>query len=179
MLPDVQKKTLAGNGIVMARAGSTVSVRRPVELTQVQHTEGTIDRALIQQHTVAIRTVQKTAEVLQRQQLDRVVDVAVLIQPTYSKRSPSGKLGGAGAKGFSRHHEDRASRRRPMNVQVRTRMTDSRRQNPSSRGRLLPGMASSWGVREAPLGLWCVWAAPPESKRLDENSSRAVAKPHW
>ena len=30
--PDVQKKTLAGNGIVMARAGSTARVGRPVEL---------------------------------------------------------------------------------------------------------------------------------------------------
>ena len=29
-----------------------------------------------------------------------VVDVAVLIEPTYSKRSPSGKLGGAGAERF-------------------------------------------------------------------------------
>ena len=37
-------------------------------------------------------------------QLDRVVDVAVLIQPT-SSRSPSVKLGGAGTERFSRHHE--------------------------------------------------------------------------
>ena len=41
--PDVQKKTLAWNGIVMARAGGTAKVGRPVELTQVQHTEGVID----------------------------------------------------------------------------------------------------------------------------------------
>ena len=34
--PDVQKKTLARNGIVMARAGSTARVGRPVELSQVQ-----------------------------------------------------------------------------------------------------------------------------------------------
>ena len=86
--PDVQKKTLAGNGIVMARAGNTARVGRPVELSQVQHTEGAIDvRAVIQQQTPAIRTVQETAEVPQRQQLDRVVDVAVMIQPTYSKPS--------------------------------------------------------------------------------------------
>ena len=89
----VQKKMLAGNGIVMARAGSTARVGRPVELAQVQHTEGIIDdRAVIQQHTVASRTVQETAEVLRRQQLDRGADVAVPMQPTYSKRSPSGKL---------------------------------------------------------------------------------------
>ena len=62
---------------------------------------------MIQQHTAAIRAVQETAEVLQRQQLDRVVDVAVTIQPTYSKRSPSVKLGGAGAERFVRHHEGR------------------------------------------------------------------------
>ena len=82
---------------VPARAGSTARVGRRVELTQVQHTEGiSDDRDVIQQHTVAIRTDQETAEVPQREQLDRVVDVAVLIQPTCSKRSPSVKLGGAG-----------------------------------------------------------------------------------
>ena len=61
-----------------------------------------------------------------------------------------------------------------MNAQVRTSMTDSQRQNPNSqcvqvkpqRGRRLLGMASSWLVR----------VAPPGSKRLDQNSSRAVAK---
>ena len=28
-----------------------------------------------------------------------------------------------------------------------------------------------------PPGLWCVQVAPPESKRLDQNSPKAVAKP--
>ena len=57
--PDVQKWTLAGNCIVMARAGSTAIVGRPVGPSQVQHTDGIIvDRAVIQQHTEAIRTVQ-------------------------------------------------------------------------------------------------------------------------
>ena len=45
-------------------------------------------------------------EALQRQQLDRVVDVAVPTQPTCSKRSPSGKLGGAGTERFVQHRED-------------------------------------------------------------------------
>ena len=46
--PDVQKKTLAGHGIVMARAGGTARVGIPVELTQVQHNEGIIDgRAVV------------------------------------------------------------------------------------------------------------------------------------
>ena len=63
---------------------------RPVELSQVHHTERIIDvRAVIQHQTPAICTVQETAEVPHRQQLDPVVDVAVLIQPTHSKRSPS------------------------------------------------------------------------------------------
>ena len=31
-------------------------------------------------------------------------------------------------------------------------------------------------VRVAPPRLWCVWVAPPGSKRLDQNSSRAVEK---
>ena len=56
-------------------------------------------RAVIQQQTPAIRTVQETVKAPQRQQLDRVVDVAVPIQPTYSKRSPGVKLGGAVQKG--------------------------------------------------------------------------------
>ena len=60
---------------------------------------------VIQHQTLAIRTVQETAEALQRQQLDRAVDVAVTIQLTYSKRSPSVKLGGAGTERFSRHQE--------------------------------------------------------------------------
>ena len=65
--PDVQKKTLAGNGIVMALAGSSARVGRPVELTQVQHTEGIIDdRTVIQHQTPAIRTVQETVKALQR-----------------------------------------------------------------------------------------------------------------
>ena len=35
--PGVQKKTLGGNGIVTARAGSTARVGRPVELTGPAH----------------------------------------------------------------------------------------------------------------------------------------------
>ena len=71
----------------------------------------------------------------------------------------------------------------------------SQRQNPSSqkiqvklkRGRRLLGMASSRRVRVAspgllcvrvaPPGLLCVRAAPPGSKRLDQHSSGAFAKP--
>ena len=91
--PDVQKKTLAGHGIVIARAGSTARVGRPVELTQVQHTEGIIDdRAVIQQPTPAIRTVQETAEVPRRQQLGRGVEVAVPIQLPYSNEVRAGSL---------------------------------------------------------------------------------------
>ena len=79
-----------------------------MELSQVQLTEGIIDvRAVTQHQTPNIGTVQETPEVPQRQQLDRVADVAVLIQPMYSKRSPSVKLGGAGTERFSRHHEAR------------------------------------------------------------------------
>ena len=44
-----------------------------------------------------------------------------------------------------------------MNVQVRTWMTDSQRQNPCSQ--------------------FLHWKPQSESKRLDQNSSRAVAKP--
>ena len=40
--PGVQKKTLAGNDIVMARAGSTARVGRPLELPQGQHIEGVV-----------------------------------------------------------------------------------------------------------------------------------------
>ena len=83
--PGVQKKTLVGTGIVMAE--DPWSSHRSSRLKVID------DRAVMEQHTVAIRTVQETAEVLQRQQLDRVVDVALLIQPAYSKRSPRGKLG--------------------------------------------------------------------------------------
>ena len=91
------RRRLAGHGIVVARAGSNARAGRPVELSQDQHTDGIIDdRAVIQQQTPAIRTVQETAEVPRRHQLDRTVDVAVPMHPTYSKRSPSGKLGGAG-----------------------------------------------------------------------------------
>ena len=61
-----------------------------MELSQVQHTERIIDvRAVIQHQTPAIRTVQESAEVPQRQQLDRAVDVAVLTQPMHSRRSPA------------------------------------------------------------------------------------------
>ena len=64
-------------------------------ISEVQHTDRIIDvRAVIQQQTPAIPTVREIAEVPRRQQLDQVVDVAVLIQPSYSKRSPSVKLGG-------------------------------------------------------------------------------------
>ena len=55
----------------------------------------------------AILAGQETAEVPQRQQLDRVVDAAVPIQPMYSKRSLSVKLGGARTERFFRHHEAR------------------------------------------------------------------------
>ena len=73
-----------------------------MELSQVQHTERIVDvRAVIQQQT-PVRTVQETAEVLQTQQLDRAVDVAVLTQPIYSRRSPSTKLGVAGIERLSR-----------------------------------------------------------------------------
>ena len=79
-----------------------------MELSQIQHTERIIDvRAVIQHQTPAIRTFQESADVPQRQQVDRAVDVAVLIQPMYSRRSPSVDLGGAGTERFSRHPEAR------------------------------------------------------------------------
>ena len=82
--------------------------RKTVEFSQAQHTERIIDvRAEIQHQTPTIRTVLETAEVPQRQQLDRAEDVAVLIQLMCSRRSPSVKLGGAGTARFSRHHEVR------------------------------------------------------------------------
>ena len=82
-----------------------------MELSQVEHTERIIDVRAVRQHqTPAIRTVQEKAEVLQRQQLDRAVVVAVLIQSMCSRRSSSVKLGGARTERFSRHHEDRDHR---------------------------------------------------------------------
>ena len=79
-----------------------------MDLSPIQHTERIIHvRAVIQHQTPAIRTVQETVEIPQGQQLDRAVDVVVLIQPMYLRRSPSVKLGGAGTERFSRHPEAR------------------------------------------------------------------------
>ena len=61
-----------------------------MELSQVQHTERIIDvRAVIQHQTTAIHTVQERAEVPHRQQLDPVVDVAVLMRRRYRKVLPT------------------------------------------------------------------------------------------
>ena len=38
------------------------------------------------------------------------------------------------------------------------------------------GIVMACAVRVAPPGLWCVRVAPPGSKRLDQNSPRAVAQ---
>ena len=85
-----------------------------------------------------------------------MVDVAVL-KPKYSKRSLSVKLGGAGTERFFRHHEARDHGRQPMLVRMWT--TDTQRQN--SRLAVCSGEA----------------AEMRENKRLDQNKSRAVAKP--
>ena len=82
-------------------------VQKAVKLPQFQHTERIIDVRAVIQHQTAIRTVQEKAELLQSQQLDRAADVAVEIQPMYSRRSPSVKLGGAGTERSSRHPEAR------------------------------------------------------------------------
>ena len=107
--------------------------------------------------------------------------MAVTVQPTYSKRSPSVKLGGVHAqKGSSDTMKivitETTDERPGADVDDGFSTTESELAEPQ-RGRRLPGMASSRRVRVAPPGLWCVRVAPPESKRLDQNSPKAVAKP--
>ena len=119
-LPQIQYiDKIVGVAVTMQRQVPTTPVRgttdvcdqdvqKAVKLPQVQHTERIIDVRAVIQHQRAIRTVQEKAEVPQSQQLDRAADVAVEIQPMYSRRSPSVKLGGAGAERSSRHPEARA-----------------------------------------------------------------------
>ena len=128
----------------------------------------------MQQQTPSIRTVRETAEVPQRQQLDRVVDVPVLIQPTYSNEVRTGSLEVQVQKGSSDIMKivimETTDERPGADVDDGFATTESELavySGEAAERRRLSGMASSWRVR----------VAPPESKPLDQYSPGAVAKP--